>query len=189
MEQADLERITGQFDQVVRERFADAPVQRVAVLQYGDDPEVEPGELLARVYIEASGDQEQRRLALESFHSAHREAIHELRNDLDRIREAGPLEFVLSDEGDEKREFRGGPRIRLGRRLGALEGSDAERLIPVMARLGPADLETVDTLIQAGIAANRAEAVRWALARVRERPAYTQLQEKAREIGELKTQF
>jgi hypothetical protein len=187
MERADLERIQHQFEQVVRERFADASVQRVAVLQYGDEPEVEPGELLARVYIEASGDKEHRRLALESFHNAHREAIHELRRDLDRIREAGPLEFVLSDEGVEEGE-RGGPRIRLGRPLGALE-SDAERLIPVMARLGPADLETVDTLITAGIAGNRAEAVRWALARVRERPAYAQLQQKAREIGELKAQF
>jgi len=187
MERAELERIEHQFDQVVRERFADAPVQRVAVLQYGDEPEVEPGELLARVYIEASGDKEQRRLALESFHGAHRDAIHELRRELDRIREAGPLEFVLSDEGAGEGE-RGGPRIRLGRPLGALE-SDAERLIPVIARLGPADLETVDTLITAGIAANRAGGGRWALARVRERPAYAHLQQKAREIGELKAQF
>jgi hypothetical protein len=47
----------------------------------------------------------------------------------------------------------------------------------------------VDMLITAGIAANRAEAVRWALARIRERPAYAQLKDKAREIGELKAQF
>lgn len=62
-------------------------------------------------------------------------------------------------------------------------------LVPVMARLAPADLETVDTLITAGTAANRAEAVRWALARIRERPAYAQLRERAREIEELKAQF
>ena len=51
--------------------------------------------------------------------------------------------------------------------------------MPIMARLGPADLETVDTLITAGVAASRAEAVRWALARVRERPAYERLREHA----------
>ena len=62
-------------------------------------------------------------------------------------------------------------------------------LTPVMARLGPADLETLDTLITAGIAANRAQAVRWALARIRERPAYAQLRERAREIEDLKSQF
>jgi Arc/MetJ-type ribon-helix-helix transcriptional regulator len=62
-------------------------------------------------------------------------------------------------------------------------------LVPVMARLGPADLETVDTLITAGIATNRADAVRWALARIRERPAYAQLVQKTREITDLKAQF
>ena len=35
----------------------------------------------------------------------------------------------------------------------------------------------MDTLITAGIAGNRAEAVRWALARIRERPAYEKLRE------------
>jgi Arc/MetJ-type ribon-helix-helix transcriptional regulator len=69
------------------------------------------------------------------------------------------------------------------------DGIGAPPLVPVMARLGPADLETVDTLITAGIAANRAEAVRWALARIRERPAYAKLRERAREIDELKAQF
>ena len=57
------------------------------------------------------------------------------------------------------------------------------------ARLGPVDLETLDALITAGIAANRAQAVRWALARIRERPAYAQPCERAREIEELKSQF
>jgi hypothetical protein len=47
----------------------------------------------------------------------------------------------------------------------------------------------VDTLITAGIAANRAEAVRWALARVRERPAYAQLRERISEIDRLKAEF
>jgi hypothetical protein len=46
-----------------------------------------------------------------------------------------------------------------------------------MARLDPKDLETLDALITAGIVSNRADGVRWALARVRERPAYTQLRE------------
>ena len=42
----------------------------------------------------------------------------------------------------------------------ALEGGD---LTPVMARLGPADLETLDTLITAGFAANRAQALMTAI--------------------------
>jgi Arc/MetJ-type ribon-helix-helix transcriptional regulator len=62
-------------------------------------------------------------------------------------------------------------------------------LTPVMTRLDGTDLETLDALIAAGIAASRADAVRWALARIRERPAYAQLRERAREIERLKTEF
>jgi hypothetical protein len=58
-----------------------------------------------------------------------------------------------------------------------------------MARLGGTDLETLDTLIAAGIAGRRAEAVRWALARIRERPAFEQLRARTREIEELKSRF
>src|SRR5580693_9063710 len=47
----------------------------------------------------------------------------------------------------------------------------------VLVALGPAGLETVDTLIMAGIAATRAEAIRWAVDRVREGPAYQRLGE------------
>ncbi len=62
-------------------------------------------------------------------------------------------------------------------------------LTPVMARLAAVDLETLDTLITAGIAPTRAEAVRWALARIRERPAYERLREHTRELDQLKSQF
>ena len=50
----------------------------------------------------------------------------------------------------------------------ALAGGD---LTPVMARLGPTDLETLDTLITAGVVNSRAEGLRWALSRLREHPA------------------
>jgi hypothetical protein len=62
-------------------------------------------------------------------------------------------------------------------------------LTPVMARLDPKDVETLDALITAGIVSNRADGVRWALARIRERPAYTQLREHIGKIDELKAQF
>jgi Arc/MetJ-type ribon-helix-helix transcriptional regulator len=47
----------------------------------------------------------------------------------------------------------------------------------------------VDTLISAGIAPNRAEAIRWALARISERPAFAQLRERTHEIERLKSEF
>jgi hypothetical protein len=185
MERAERDRLQEQFGQLVRERFPGAPIDRVAVLGYGDDPEIEPGQLLARVYLEAGDGQAAREQAVKEFHQAHGEAVHELRRDLDRLPGIALLEVTAA--GEEDADCRG-PRLRLMTRGGPTPGGDGQ-LVPVMARLGPADLETVDVLITAGIAANRAEAVRWALARIRERPAYAQLQQRAREIEGLKTQF
>jgi hypothetical protein len=41
----------------------------------------------------------------------------------------------------------------------------------------------------AGVAASRSEALRWAVSRIRENPAYVQLRERVHEINELKAQF
>jgi hypothetical protein len=60
---------------------------------------------------------------------------------------------------------------------------------PLVARLGPAGLETLDTLIMAGTAATRAEAIRWALDRIRERPTYQRLRELRSEADTLKNGF
>lgn len=185
MERADLDRLQEQFGQLVRERFPGAPVRRVAVLGYGDDPEIEPGQLLARVYLEAGDERADRERAIKEFHRADGGAMHELLRDMDRLPGVGLLEVVA---GGEEEAGCGGPKLRLMVKAGPAPGGEGQ-LVPVMARLGPDDLETVDVLITAGIAANRAEAVRWALARIRERPAYAQLQQRAREIEELKSQF
>ena len=78
--------------------------------------------------------------------------------------------------------------MQFGGRSAPLGMSD-QSLTPVMARLGAEELETLDTLIAVGIAGSRAEGVRWALARIRERPAYEQIRAHSRQIEELKAQF
>jgi hypothetical protein len=191
MEQPELDHLRQQFDEIVRTRFPGAPIERVEVLQYGDDPEIEPGQLLGRVVIDAQGatdedGKEERGRKLEAFHDAHRDAIRELRRHMDRLPFPAILEFTVSGEGAEGAPR--GPRMRLGGPGRIVPGGEAP-MTPVMARLGPEDLETLDTLITAGIATSRAEAVRWALARIRERPAYEQLRARTREIEELKSQF
>ncbi len=190
MERAALEHIQHKIEDEVKERFSGGAVQRVVLLQYGDDPVIEPGELAVRVFIEAADGREGQEQALDEFHKANRAAIEKFREDLSaRIPEATRLEFLTRDEPQDGRGR--GPRIVLARprrdmEARALAGGE---LTPVMARLGPVDLETLDALITAGIAPNRAEAVRWALARIRERPAYAQLRERVRELEELKAQF
>jgi hypothetical protein len=188
MDRSELDQLEAQLARLVQNRFADDPVRRVAVLQYGEDPAIEPGELLVRVFIKAAGDGERRKETLDEFDRVNRVALTDFRRDLNMFRGIGPVEFIAGpgDSGDELQ-----PMMRWGPHALSLAGpgTGGSAIVPVMARLGPADLETLDTLITAGIAANRADAVRWALARIRDRPAYARLRERAREIEELKAQF
>jgi hypothetical protein len=184
MDEAEFEYIRQQVGQKVRERFADAPIERIDVLRHGDDPSVEPGELLARVIIDAPGEEEERKQAFEAFHDAHRETFHEIRRHLDTLPISVALQFTI--EGEQPHGERKRPVIQLRGRGGF---GEPPGFTPVMARLAAEDLETLDLLISAGIAASRAEAVRWALARIRERPAYERLRAHTREIQELKAEF
>ena len=78
-------------------------------------------------------------------------------------------------------------RDRLAEQAGP--GEEQDQRTPVMTRLGPADLAAVDTLIAGGIGGSRAEILRWAVSRIREHPAYAQLQDRVHEINQLKAQF
>ena len=187
MDKAAADRIEGQ----VRSVFPEDAIERVQVLEYGDDPEVEPGETAIRVLI-TSGPPEDEEAAgenLRDFHEANRAAIKRLRHDLPPF--IGWIEFRPDRPTDPARPH--GPMLKL--KIGGDRGREcppgeaAEELTPVMTRLGPADLATVDTLITAGIANSRAEVLRWAVGRIRERPAYAQLQERVHEIDQLKAQF
>jgi hypothetical protein len=198
MEQAEVESARRRVQDAAREYFPDGAVQEVALLQYGDDPRVEPGQLVVRVLIPADAAAADAadagasagagksagfgRDPFDAFKQAHPGALEGFRDMISReLPEVGSLEVTV-DGGPERK---GIMRLRLG-------PSPADRpgdLTPVMARLGPTDLQTLDTLITTGIAANRADAVRWALARIRERSAYAELRERARQIEELKTQF
>jgi len=185
MDQAEIAHLQKMIEDEVRTTLPSVAVDRVALLQYGDDPVIEPGELLVRVYLAGEGTPEERRDALHELTRSFGHEVDKLRDHItDKLPEVRRLEF----RADEDQR---GPAVVLGRptrsiEVRALAGGE---LTPVMARLGPTDLETLDTLITAGIASNRADAVRWALARIRERPAYARLRERALEIEELKAQF
>jgi hypothetical protein len=185
MDQAELDRIRERFDLEVRRRLPDVPIERIEMLQYGDDPEVEPGQLFARVVFDTPAGGGDRARAFEALHDERREAFHDLRRELNKLAVPVMLQFVA---GGEHAQDEPHLMIKLGQARGPM-GVDAPGLTPVMARLGPDDLQTLDTLIAAGIASSRAEAVRWALARIRERPAYEQLRARTREIEDLKAQF
>jgi hypothetical protein len=181
---------TTRIEKHVRSLFPDGVISRVQVLEYGDDPAVEPGDVAVRVFLPRP-DQPEGGEADEdvvgSFEKANRERLRKLNDELPRF--IAWVEFQAdSPDGAEKRR-RNALKIGRGGRAAKPLDDAAEDLTSVMTRLGPADLAAVDMLITAGIAGSRAEVLRWAVGRIRENPAYAELQDRVREISDLKARF
>ena len=177
---AARDQLQSRLDDQVKGYFPDGGVKRVALLEYGDDPWVEPGDLLVRVFIEEAEEDP----PLRAWNRDHETMIRELQRELaEKLPGASYLEFWFGENGRQGQSRH---------RLGCPTDDPARRkqdLTPADIRLGPADLEMLDTVITAGTAASRAEAIGWVLARIRERPAYARLEERARELDELKAHF
>ena len=179
MDRDVLDTIEREIDQEVRARFPGTAVRQAVLLQYGDDPEIEPGDLWVRVLLdEPDGPDDDWEPALTAFEQDNETAIEQFRGYLAaKLREIIEVEYVFCNnpvtfDGD-------GPRggMPVAQRLSDISEWEHGEATFVLVALGPAGLETVDTLIMAGIAATRAEAIRWAVDRVREGPAYRRLGE------------
>jgi hypothetical protein len=190
MDRVGLTDIEREIDAEARERFPGGAVRQVVILQYGDDPEIEPGDLWVRVLLAADGPEDYERAML-AFQHDHEAAMDEFAGYLaTTLREIRQVEFTPEKIVERNGH---GPRCHLliGQRLADARGWElGERTrVDMHTTLGRAGLETVDTLIMAGIADTRAEAISWALARIRERPAFEQLREHVRETDRLRKAF
>ena len=91
-EQAMVERV---INHEMQERFGAGAVQRAVLLQHGDDPAIEPGELMVRVFVEASDEP-----GLTAWQSAHQDGIDNFRRELSlRLPAARLLEFTFNQPG------------------------------------------------------------------------------------------
>lgn len=181
MDHAAKDRIQHELEDEANKLFPGA-VRRADLLQHGDDPVAEPGEMVLRLVLIATPGEDGQ---LPEPHTVLKPpAMKQFRHELSqRLPEVRRIQILLEDAGGHplKDQF----MMKSGDDSRPADGD----FTPVMARLRPAELEIVDTLISAGIAANRADAVRWALARISERPAYTQLRQHTRDIERLKAEF
>jgi hypothetical protein len=180
LERVARDQLKNRIDAWVKKHFPDGGGQRVVLLQHGDDPWVEPGDLLVRVFIEEAAED----TPLRAWNREHETMIRELQREVaGKLPGASYLEFWFGENGRQchSRHRLGCPPDDLARHK--------QDLTPAGIRLGPVDLEMLDTLIIAGTAASRAEAIGWVLARIRQRPAYARLSERARELDELKARF
>jgi len=93
-EQAMVERV---INHEMQERFGAGAVQRAVLLQHGDDPAIEPGELMVRVFVEASDEP-----GLTAWQGAHQAGIDAIRRELSlRLPAARLLEFTIDSPGDQ----------------------------------------------------------------------------------------
>jgi len=183
VEQDEKERLEQGAAAELNRRCGDGTVQKVEVLQYGDDPVIEPGQAMVRVILTPAGEDPD--TALHAFEKAHSGALGDLRKAIARTMPfTGRVQLTLPAQPGERKHpvisMSAGPPDR---------PAPGRSLTPVMARLDPSDVEVLDALITAGIVPNRAEGVRWALTRIRQRPAYTRLREHIGKIDELKAQL
>ena len=192
MDQAERDHIQRELQIAANELFA-GWIRRVELLQHDDAPWMEPDQLMPRLVFKDPADRvrdphpdpDPRKVAkaARTFKLAVAPGLNQFRNDLlERWPQIRYIEVMTEDN----RGQRTGGNVRFvedGR-----EAADGE-FTHVMVRLRTAELDIVDTLIAAGIANNRAEAIRWALTRIRERPAYEQLREHTRDIERLKNEF
>jgi hypothetical protein len=192
--EADTDRAV--FDSIEREiehevhmRFPGDAVQRVVLLHYGDDPEIEPGELFVRVLLRAGRPEDYEQIPT-AFEREHQAALEEFPRYLaENVREIRLVEFIFSDNPATNESDGPINRMEFGQRLAEERAWELGEATHVPARQGPAGLETLDTLIMAGIADDRADAIRWVLAGFREQPGYEQLRERVRETGRLRAEF
>ena len=190
MDRAVLDVIQREIDDEVRTRFPGGAVRQVVLLQYGDDPQIEPRDLWVRVLLDSGGPQDYER-SWKAFAGAHQAAIEEFPSYLtDKVHEIMNVEFRFGDNTDFGCD-RDGPQYGYptGRRLSDYRDWERGAATFVRAPMGPAGLETLDTLIMAGIAGTRAEAIRWAVDRFRELPAYELVRERVHDAAALRDEF
>jgi hypothetical protein len=208
MDQADRDHIQHDLEIAANELFP-GRVRRVELLQHDDAPMIEPDQLMPRlvfadpltnpggyaedhratgpghlaVRVGGRSDPRKAAKAARTFKTAVAPGLNQFRGHLlERWPEIRYIEVMTEDDSGQRVD--GSVRfVEDGR-----EAADGE-FTHVMVRLRTAELDIVDTLVAAGIANNRAEAIRWALTRIAERPAYEQLREHTRDIERLKNEF
>src|ERR1700722_7108392 len=98
VDQAELEQLQRAIDHEMRERFGAGAVQRTVLLRPGDDPAIEPGQLMVRVFLPPPGEGEDYEQALAAWRDTHQAGMDALRRELSlHLPAARLLEFTFDD--------------------------------------------------------------------------------------------
>ena len=101
VERADKDQIERVINHTVKERFSESAVERAVLLEHGDDPAIEPGQLMVRVFVPAPEEPTDYEQALAAWQEAHRAGMDTMRRELSlRLPSARLLEFTFDDPGE-----------------------------------------------------------------------------------------
>ena len=94
MDEEEKERLEREAEEELNRQFGDGTVQKVEVLQYGDESVIEPGQVMLRVILTPTDEDPQE--TIQAFEKAHRAAIKELRERIARkMPFIGRVQFTL----------------------------------------------------------------------------------------------
>ena len=77
MERAEKVQIERVINHGLKERFAAGAVQRVVLLEHGEDPAIGPGQLMVRVFVPAPDEPADYERALAAWQEAHQAGMDE----------------------------------------------------------------------------------------------------------------
>ena len=98
MERAEKDQVERVVNHELKERFGQGTIERAVLLQHGDDPAIEPGQLMVRVFVPAPGGPEDYEQVLAAWQDANRAGMEEIRRELSlRLPSARLLEFTFDD--------------------------------------------------------------------------------------------
>jgi hypothetical protein len=190
MDRDVLDEFEREIDQEVRARFPGTAMRETVLLQYGDDPEIGPGDLWVRVLLKTDRP-EDREPTLMALRTANNTAMDQFADHLaEKLPQIRLVEYTFSNPNPVTRDGHS-PRVSnlVGQRPKDIQEQEQGESTRELTRLGADGLKALDTLIMARTAATRPEAVRWAIGRIRERPAYRRLRELRKEADMLRNEF
>jgi Peptidase family S41/N-terminal domain of Peptidase_S41 in eukaryotic IRBP len=108
VERAEKDQIERVINHSMKERFSLGTAERAVVLEYGDDPAIEPGQLMVRVFVPAPDEPTDYEQTLATWEEVNRAGMDMMRRELSlRLPAARLLEFTFDDPGE------GTPRITM----------------------------------------------------------------------------
>ena len=100
MDPDERDRLNRVVDHEVKGHFPPGAVRRAVLVRHGDEPGIEPGQTLLRMYVLAADATDEQALA--AWRDAHQAGVDELRRDLSRrLPSARLIELTFDDAGPD----------------------------------------------------------------------------------------